>query len=136
MNNKEIGKNCHPTQKEGYLDFDEYIRQGEPNLATPSSTEQAQDKLRTSAGQVQDKLHTDNYNIISIIRVIKSHQLSVKEIMTGLNLKGRDNFLNLYLTPAIAEGFVRLLYPDKPRHPRQKYLLTAKGITLYKEIGE
>ena len=108
----------------------------QPNLATPSSTEQAQDKLRTSAGQVQDKLHTDNYNIISIIRVIKSHQLSVKEIMTGLNLKGRDNFLNLYLTPAIAEGFVRLLYPDKPRHPRQKYLLTAKGITLYKEIGE
>ena len=136
MNNKEIGKSCHPTQKEGYLDFDEYIRQGEPNLATPSSTEQAQDKFRTSAGQVQDKLHIDNYNIISIIRVIKSHQLSVKEIMTGLNLKGRDNFLNLYLTPAIAEGFVRLLYPDKPRHPRQKYLLTAKGITLYKEIGE
>jgi DNA-binding HxlR family transcriptional regulator len=31
----------------------------------------------------------------------------------------------------VAEGFVRLLYPDKPRHPRQKYLLTVKGSALY-----
>jgi hypothetical protein len=38
------------------------------------------------------------------------------------------------LNPAISEGFVCLHYPDKPRHPRQKYLLTAKGASLYKEI--
>ena len=54
-------------------------------------------------------------------------------MMTGLNLKGRDNFLNLYLLPAISEGYVRLLYPDKPHHPRQKYLLTIKGSLLYNE---
>ena len=66
--------------------------------------------------------------------VIEFQQLSVKEIMTGLQLKGRDNFLNLYLLPAITEGYVRLLYPDKPRHPRQKYLLTVKGLALYNEI--
>ena len=53
-----------------------------------------------------------------------------------MNLKGRDNFLNLYLIPAIAEGYVRLLYPDKPRHPRQKYLLTVKGMALFNEIKE
>ena len=91
-------------------------------------------KLRTSTGQAQDKLHTDNYNIISVIKVIELRQMSVKEIMTGLQLKGRDNFLNLYLLPAIAEGYVRLLYADKPRHPRQKYLLTVKGVALYNEI--
>ena len=100
----------------------------------PESTPQVQDKHRTSTGQVQDKIHTDNYNIIGIIKVIEFQQLSVKEIMTGLQLKGRDNFLNLYLLPAIAEGYVRLLYPDKPRHPRQKYLLTVKGLALYNEI--
>ena len=98
-----------------------------------TSTGQAQDKLRTSTGQVQDKLHTDNYNIISVIKVIELRQMSVKEIMTGLQLKGRDNFLNLYLLPAIAEGYVRLLYADK-HHPRQKYLLTVKGLALYNEI--
>ena len=55
-------------------------------------------------------------------------------MMNGLGLKGRDNFLNLYLMPAIANGYVRLLYPDSPRHPRQKYLLTVKGLAAYKEI--
>ena len=35
---------------------------------------------------------------------------------------------------AIKDGFVRLLYPDSPRHPRQKYLLTAKGLTVYQEL--
>ncbi|MBQ5826283.1 MAG: hypothetical protein IIW46_02230 [Bacteroidaceae bacterium] len=35
--------------------------------------------------------------------------------------------MNLYLNPAITEGYIRLLYPDSPRHPRQKYLLTVKG---------
>ena len=100
----------------------------------PENTPQVQDKYRTSTGQVQDKIHTDNYNIIGIIKVIEFQQLSVKEIMTGLQLKGRDNFLNLYLLPAIAEGYVRLLYPNKPRHPRQKYLLTVKGLALYNEI--
>ena len=100
----------------------------------PVSAPQVQDKHRTSTGQVQDKIHTDNYNIIGIIKVIEFQQLSVKEIMTGLQLKGRDNFLNLYLLPAIAEGYVRLLYPDKPRHPRQKYLLTVKGLALYNEM--
>ena len=102
----------------------------------PESTLQVQDKHRTSTGQVQDKIHTDNYNIIGIIKVIEFQQLSAKEIMTGLQLKGRDNFLNLYLLPAIAEGYVRLLYPDKPRHPRQKYLLTVKGLALYNEMLE
>ena len=28
------------------------------------------------------------------------------------------------------EGYVRMLYPDSPRHPRQKYLLTVKGLML------
>lgn len=102
----------------------------------PENPPQVQDKYRTSTGQVQDKIHTDNYNIIGIIKVIEFQQLSVKEIMTGLQLKGRDNFLNLYLLPAIAEGYVRLLYPDKPRHPRQKYLLTVKGLALYNEMLE
>ena len=92
------------------------------------------DKHRTSTGQVQDMLRTDNYNIISLVKTIGSKQLSVKEMMTGLNLKGRDNFLKLHLSPAVSEGYVCLLYPNSPRHPRQKYLLTVKGLALYNEL--
>ena len=32
------------------------------------------------------------------------------------------------------EGYVRMLYPDSPHHPRQKYLLTVKGLAAYKRI--
>ena len=49
-------------------------------------------------------------------------------------LKNRESFMDVYLNPAISEGYVRLLYPDKPRHPRQKYLLTVKGLALYNEL--
>ena len=106
----------------------------QPNLAAPTSTEQVPNKYRTSTGQVQDKLHTNNQNIIDLIKVVGEEEMSVKIMMNGIGLKGRDNFLNLYLNPAISEGYVRMLYPQSPRHPRQKYLLTAKGLSLYKEI--
>jgi len=97
-------------------------------------TKGSPNKHRTSTGQVQDMLHTDNPNIQNLICVVGEQELSVKEMMSGIGLKGRDNFLNLYLTPAISEGYVRLLYPQSPRHPRQKYLLTVKGVALYNEL--
>lgn len=92
-----------------------------------------EDKYRTSTGQVQDKLHTDNTNIKQLVVVIGNKELSVKTMMDALELKGRGNFLNLYLKPAVSEGYVRLLYPSSPRHPRQKYLLTVKGLAVYDE---
>lgn len=36
-----------------------------------------------------------------------------------------------YLTPAIQNGFVTPLYPNNPKHPRQKYLLTVKGLAIF-----
>jgi hypothetical protein len=62
---------------------------------------------------------------------IGDSQLSVKEMMSAAELKNRENFMDNYLNPAIENGYVRLLYPNTPRHPRQKYLLTVKGLTLY-----
>ena len=93
----------------------------------PTSTPQAPHKYR-------NKLHTDDPNILRIVQAVGAQELSVKEIMDGIGLKDRKNVLNLYLNPAITGGYIRLLYPDKPRHPRQKYLLTDKGIVLYKKL--
>lgn len=107
----------------------------QPNLADPTSAGQVQDKYGTSKGQPQDKLFTDNPNILKLIQVVGNKELSVKEMMDRIKLKGRDNFLNLYLLPAIANGYARMLYPSSPRHPRQKYLLTVKGLALYR-MGE
>ncbi|WP_333558669.1 Fic family protein [Coprobacter secundus] len=52
-------------------------------------------------------------------------------MLAAINLKDRENFMANYLNPAIKEGFVVMLYPDSPKHPRQKYLLTAKGLAVY-----
>lgn len=106
------------------------------NLAGGTSFQQEEYKHRTSTGQVQDKLHTDNANIKRLVFVIGNQKLSVKNMMDALELKGRDNFYNLYLKPAISEGYVRLLYPNSPRHPRQKYLLTVKGLTVYEHCNK
>ena len=103
----------------------------QPNLTDRTSTGQVPDKLPSSNARLHDKLHSDNPNIIKLIRVIGEQSLSVKEMMVAIELKHRENFLNLYLTPAINEGFVKMQYPNSLRHPRQKYLLTAKGVAVY-----
>ena len=60
-----------------------------------------------------------NENIKRLIEAIGENQLSVKEMLVAVGLKDRSNFLE---------------YSLSPRHPRQKYLLTVKGLAAYKEI--
>ena len=67
------------------------------------------------------------------MKALGEEQLSVKMLMEKVGLKDRENFLDYSLNPSMKDGFVRLLYPDSPRHPRQKYLLTVKGLALYNE---
>ena len=88
----------------------------------------------TSTRQVPDKLIPDNISVRKVIEAVGNNQLSVKEMMQSLSLADRENFLNNYLNPAIKDGFVRLLYPDSPRHPRQKYLLTVNGLAAFQEL--
>ena len=72
-------------------------------------------------------------NIKRLILAIGSEERSVKEMMEIVGLKNRPNFLEHSLTPAIQEGLVKMKYPNSPRHPRQKYLLTVKGFAMYDE---
>ena len=60
--------------------------------------------------------------------------MSIKEILERAELKDRKSLMDVYINPAVKGKYVRMLYPDKPRHPRQKYLLTVKGLALYNEL--
>jgi fido (protein-threonine AMPylation protein) len=91
-------------------------------------SEQAESKYRTSTEQVTEQVRT-------LVLSIGKDQLTLKQMMEKMNLKHRPNFIDNYLNPAMADGYVRLLYPQYPRHPRQKYLLTVKGLALYNEIN-
>lgn len=77
----------------------------------------------------------DNDNIKRLVEAIGERQLSVKEMLEAVGLKNRPNFMEYSLSPAMKEGYVRMLYPDSPRHPRQKYMLTVKGLAAYKETN-
>ena len=108
----------------------------QPNLADPTNTGQAPEQVPEQVPeQARDLFHTNNTLVIALIKVLGHEELSISQLMEKTGLKHRPNFIEYHLNPAISEGFVRLLYPDKPRHPRQKYLLTAKGLALLKEIG-
>ena len=111
-----------------------YMLINSPDEWNLENCEQVPHKRPTSTPQVIDNITTDNPYIIKLIHVTGNKEMSAKEIMDGIGLKDRKNFLNLYLYPAINEGYVHLLYPQSPRHPRQKYLLTIKGLALYNEL--
>lgn len=91
-------------------------------LVNPPEEWNEQDKYKTSNNiDVPNSLKT-------LLLAIATRELSVREMMENMGLKARANFLATYLTPAINQGLVRMRYPDTPRHPRQKYLLSAKGL--------
>lgn len=89
-----------------------------------------QDKCRVSAGQVELPLK----NICMLVETLGGEQLSVKEMMNRLKLRGRDNFLKNYLDPALRGEYVSMLHPDSPRHPRQKYRLTPRGCLVWDKL--
>ncbi|NCC99660.1 MAG: hypothetical protein EOL95_08185 [Bacteroidia bacterium] len=88
-------------------------------VQNPTSTRQIPDKYPTST-----TMHT-------IIQILAEQQLSIKEMLKAMNLKNRENFMENYLNPAMKEGLVVMLYPNNPNHPRQKYLLTDKGLAIF-----
>lgn len=94
-------------------------------------SEMAEEHTPTSTRQASDKYPTSSMEINMLIKVLAEQQLSIKEMLAAMQLKDRENFMANYLNPAIKEGFVTMLYPEKTRHPRQKYLLTVKGLAAY-----
>lgn len=107
----------------------------QPNLATPASTRTS---TRTSSpvtnSNPNSKFCTNNEDIIELVRVIAYEELSVSQMMDIKKLKHRQSFMEYHLEPALKEKFVRRKYPDRPNHPRQRYLLTVKGLALYNEL--
>ncbi|MCI1720966.1 MAG: Fic family protein [Bacteroidales bacterium] len=87
----------------------------------------------TSTRQVPDKYPTSFPALQSLIKILNGKQLSVKEMLFAMKLKDRENFMEKYLSPAMKAGYITMLYPESPKHPHQKYLLTEKGVLLYKE---
>ena len=96
--------------------------------------DQASDQVRVQVGVqvgVQARVQAGE-QVQRLVNVIREDACTFSEILRRLNLKGRNNVLVKYLNPAIKDGYVLLAYPDKPRHPNQRYYLSEKGLKLVK----
>ncbi len=137
-NYRNYQKNIIPTSEYLILFFRNLLLNENNELKNRYLIIDAPDKYPTSTRQVisqeSDKLNNVNVNIIKLIKIIGEEQLSVKKMLELLNLKNRENFLDNYLNLAINENYICQLYPDKPKHPKQKYLLTEKGLILFRSI--
>lgn len=87
---------------------------------TPASTRRAAGKYPASSEEAD-----------MLIEVLAEQQLSIKEMPAATRLKDRGNLMANYLNPALKKGSAAMLYPDRPRHPRQKYPLTVKGLDMF-----
>ena len=105
-----------------------------PEAWDAGNTRQVPDKYPASTRQVPDKLLPGNANIVKVVRTMGLAEWRIKDLMAEMGLKDRENFMANYLTPAMSEAYLRPLYPDAVRHPRQRYLLTVKGMSLYKAL--
>lgn len=59
---------------------------------------------------------------------------NLKSLMEDMNLRNRPSFVNTYITPNLAEGYIAMLYPEVPNHPMQSYYLTNKGRELLEQL--
>ena len=74
-----------------------------------------------------------NKNVLNLINVIGKQQLTLKQMMGTMSLKSSSSFHKTYLDPAINDGYVTKLYPDKPTSKGQAYLLTERGLKTWKK---
>lgn len=74
----------------------------------------------------------DNVNekILRLLRTIGHERLTVKEIMSRLNLSSSSSFRTRYLYPAMKDDYVRQTETDHIRSANQKYYLSDKGKAL------
>lgn len=86
----------------------------------------------TATPQLPHSYPTVTPQLKKVLIAIGGNTYSAKEIMESMGLKDKRNFLESHLYPAIGLNLVEPLYPEQPKHPKQKYHLTEKGKALLK----
>ena len=100
-------------------------------MSYPPSTHQVPTKYPLSTDEVPQEFRSSSVEVQNLICILDS-EMSRRDIQLALELKHEGNFRENYLEPAIAAGLIQMKYPDSPNHPKQKYLLTEKGLILKK----
>ncbi len=65
-----------------------------------------------------------------MLLLIGRNYLSIFDIQKAANISSRRYVREKMLVPAIEQGLVLMEHPDSPRHPKQRYYLSEKGLKL------
>jgi len=60
----------------------------------------------------------------------------ITQIMTHVGLKNRTFFRKNHIDPLLENGILKMSYPDKPKHPKQAYVLTEIGFKLKSRLSK
>ena len=70
----------------------------------------------------------------AFLSIVGENGASLKMLMEGMHLRDRKSFVNNYINPNLSEGYIAMLYPERPNHPMQSYYLTNKGKELLERL--
>ena len=77
-----------------------------------------------STTQARPKHDPSTTQVEQLIKLMDVEYMSLRDIMALFKLNSVKRFRENYITPAIEDGAIERLYPNQPKHPKQKYRLT------------
>ena len=87
----------------------------------------------TASDQATDHV-TDQ--VKKLLLVMDEKFISVPEMMSRISLSHRPTLRKNYMHPMLDTGLIEMKYPENPKHPGQRYRLSAKGRRLKALLGE
>ena len=109
---------------------DNFIRIILPISVQDGTQSAPSDQVRDQVSdQVNRLIHSLGDDELPVDEILKMYKLLYKQVY-----KSKGYFKRHTIQPAMLEGYVEMIYPDKPNHPKQKYRLTAKGLALKESL--
>lgn len=116
--------------KECFRFTENFLRMTFPNAWDLSDEDDESNTTDHANDHVTDHVTDHVKNLILMLE----GNMSRPVLMGKLRLKHNQTFRENYLHPALAEGWIEMTLPDKPKSINQKYRLTEKGKTLKKQL--
>ncbi|ACH40238.1 MAG: hypothetical protein ACD_55C00168G0002 [uncultured bacterium] len=114
----------HQHQQEYYAALSESTKQGDSAVFVEFMLGMVQQAIAES--QTPQVTAQVTPQIARLLEVLVG-EMSRDSIQNALGLKHRESFRQLYLVPALADGWIEMTIPDKPNSRLQKYRLTEQG---------
>lgn len=126
VSTRTIERDISSLKKKGLIVHNNNSNDTSYNTSYNTSHDTSSDVIR------EDYLLSDEL-VKKLVLLANDDYMSLVEMQELLGVKSRPTFHSLYLSPAIADGALERMYPDKPKHPRQKYRLTDAAKRWKKE---